>query len=524
MVKKSIYISPVASEVTGPVARPVSRKRMGRVRLNWFVVGAVAGIGISFFLNLVVTTLVMPEVRRVTAAHKNGIETASAKPVRNVAPAENLVVETDKTPAPAAVVATKTDPAISYPRTLALKLAKGKTLVDMLIANKVDANDAKKVMAALGTNVKPEQLQPGQKISVTLARHETIGDAAAVKELAIKLPNFSVVELERQDNGAFNVQATKDAMAEAKSYHGVGVVRSSLYQAGAEAGIPANTMREVVKAFSYDVDFQRDVHPGDKIEVLMAKPAANAAANTAKPLRYAALTLRGKKTEIFAFKDSNGELAWFDAKGNSIKKSLLRTPMDAAYITSGFGVRTHPILGYTKMHKGVDFGAPSGTPIMAAGDGTVETRGWSNGYGNFVLIRHNGTYETAYGHMSRFGNISVGSHVKQGQIIGYVGMTGMATGPHLHYEVRQNEVQVNPTAKQFNLAAGLTGKAMSSFMSNRASIMGELASLNGTPLKVASVEPVKAKTKAAAKPARKGKAAKSSRVASASKSYKVASR
>ena len=178
---------------------------------------------------------------------------------------------------------------------------------------------------------------------------------------------------------------------------------------------------------------------------------------------------------------ADGSFGYYHADGSNVKKALLRTPIDGARITSAFGMRFHPILGYTKMHKGVDFGAPEGTPIYAAGDGIIEGAGWVNGYGNFVLMRHNATYETAYGHCSRFGSgIAPGVRVRQGQIIAYVGMTGRATGPHLHYEVRVNGDQVNPEGVKFQMANRLEGKDMAEFQDNKKRIV---AALSGAPSK-----------------------------------------
>lgn len=479
---KPIVISPIAATTTAPVSRHVSVKRLSRLRTNWFVIGTLFGIGMSFFLNFLVAVVVIPGYNHVIAklnAPKT-VETAAAEtsqPQTTASPAKPVEIAA----APAPAVEAKPTPA--YPITLALEIAKGDTLLDMLIAHRVQNSEAHNVINALKAKFNPGKLRVGQKISVTLDRHEKLGDAAAVKELAIKLPNLSTVELQRLSNGDFNV-AAKEETSTQKTFRGYGKVRSSLLQAGAEGGIPANAMRELVKAFSYDVDFQREIHPGDTIEVLMdRKPSKQGGyTNNGGTLRYAALTLRGKKHEIFRFKDAYGELAWFDGKGSSIKKSLLRTPVDAVNITSGFGLRTHPIMGYTKMHRGVDFGAPSGTPIMAAGDGVVAFKGWKSGYGNFVLIKHNDKYETAYGHISRFAKIAVGSRVKQGQVIAYVGMTGMATGPHLHYEVHENNTQVNPVSKQFNMAAGLTGKSLAAFKTAKQSALNELAALaKGTP-------------------------------------------
>ena len=499
---KPIVISPVPSAATGPVARAMSIKRLGRLRLNWFVIGSVFGIGLSFFMSFVIGSVIVPGYSTVVAhlgdvalvepgaapAHitpidkANAVELASMTPADapETAPAVEAPAATPPAPTPAATVAAV--PAPAYPVTLALQVGKGDTLLDMLVAHRVQSGEAQAVIAALKSKFNPQKLSVGQRISVTLERHEKIGDAAAVKELAIKLP-LSTIELQRLQNGGFNVAAMEDTST-TKSFRGFGKVRTSLSQAGSDGHIPAAAMSELLKAYSYDVDFQRDIHPGDTIEVLMDRKPATSGKGYAGygGIRYAALTLHGKKHEIFRAKDSFGDYAWFDGRGNSIKKSLLRTPVDAVHITSAFGMRTHPIMGYTKFHRGVDFGAPTGTPIMAAGDGIVTFKGWKNGYGNFVLIKHNAKYETAYGHISRFGNISVGGRVKQGQVIAFVGMTGMATGPHLHYEVHENDIQVNPVAKQFNMASGLTGKALAAFNANKKSALAELASLaKGAP-------------------------------------------
>jgi len=478
---KPIMISPVASVVLPAAPRPVSVKRLSRLRINWFAMGAVFGIGLSVFLNFVFVAVVTPGYEAVAARLELGADKAD-KPQTVAAVAAPVAA-----PLPAPLPPVQAAPA--YPVTLALKVDKGDTLLDMLIANRVQVGEAHDVINTLKKKFNPGTLRVGQKISVTLARHETLGDKAAVKELAIKLPNLSTIELQRLQNGGFSVDA-KELTSNEKTIRGFGKVRSSLLQAAADGNIPSSAMSDVLKAFSYDIDFQREIHPGDTIEVLMdRKPSKSGGySHSGGTVRYAALTLRGKKYEIFRYKNSFGDLAWFDGKGNSIKKSLLRTPVDAVHITSGFGMRTHPIMGYTKMHRGVDFGATTGTPIMAAGDGIVTFKGWKSGYGNFVVIKHNDKYETAYGHCSRFAKIAVGSKVKQGQVIAYVGMTGMATGPHLHYEVHEAGNQVNPVAKQFNMAAGLSGKSLAAFKAAKQSALNELASLAKPKAQVASAQ------------------------------------
>jgi murein DD-endopeptidase MepM/ murein hydrolase activator NlpD len=175
--------------------------------------------------------------------------------------------------------------------------------------------------------------------------------------------------------------------------------------------------------------------------------------------------------------DPNEPADFFDAHGQSAKGMLMKTPVDGARITSGFGMRFHPILGYSRMHKGIDFGVPIGTPVMAAGSGTVEFMGWENGYGNFVLLNHGNGYETAYGHLSRFApGLHKGSRVRQAQVIASSGMTGMATGPHLHYEIRKDKIQVNPTKVKIAEGIKLVGRYLRDFLVMRLHVDSELAS------------------------------------------------
>ena len=186
---------------------------------------------------------------------------------------------------------------------------------------------------------------------------------------------------------------------------------------------------------------------------------------------YAAMTLSGKRMELYRFTPKSGNTDYLDPKGDSVRKTLMRTPIDGARLSSGYGMRKHPILGYTKMHRGVDFAAPRGTPIYAAGDGTVEVAGRKGAYGKYVRIRHNSTYKTAYAHMSRYGKgIKKGKRVKQGQIIGYVGSTGRSTGPHLHYEILVNGRQINPRRVKLPSGEKLKGQDLEAFAQARAEI------------------------------------------------------
>lgn len=483
------------------IARPVTQKRIGRLRLNWFLVGSVCGIGLSFFMNALFTGVIMPQYRSFMAAqHPRMASIYDNMPEAVRATAQSVLpVPKTKNSEPvqqAQVVELVPEP--QFPRKLALKVSSGDTLLQMLMDQNVPSSEAHDVVNLLRKEFNPRALRVGQKISLTLARHEQLDNMAAVQELAIRLPSLTTVELARLNDGNFALEAQHAKLHNAP-YRAVGKVRSSLYQAAADAGIPSGVMAELVRAFSYDVDFQREIHPGDSIEVLMdRKVAETGEVGGHSNVRYAALSLRGKKHEIFHYADASGAQGWFDAKGNSVKKSLLKTPVNAARISSGFGLRRHPVLGYSKMHRGVDFAARTGTPILAAGDGIVTFRGWKGGYGNYVQIKHNNTYSTAYGHISRFNSaVKNGSRVKQGQVIAYVGSTGMSTGPHLHFEVLQAGRQVNPTAQKFNTSQALAGASLNKFKARQSAIRAEVASLepNGKP-KLAGTQVAQATTAA----------------------------
>ncbi len=457
--------------------RPIPQKRIGRLRLNWFLVGSLCGVGMSFFMNALFTGIVMPQYRHFMESEKPQLASISDEGRSVVANAYAAIKP--NAPAPVAEAQPEPEPEPAFPRTLALKVSSGDTLLQMLMDQNVPSDEAHNVVNLLRKEFNPRGLRVGQQISLTLDRHERLGDMAAVKELAIRLPSLTTVELARLHDGSFSM-AAQHAELKNQPYRAVGKVRSSLYQAAYDAGIPSNAMGEIVRAFSYDVDFQREIHPGDKIEVLMDRKVADTGeVGGHSNIRYASLTLRGKKHEIFHFADANGQTGWFDAKGNSVRKSLLKTPVHAARISSGFGMRRHPVLGFSKMHRGVDFAAGTGTPILAAGDGIVTYRGWKGGYGNYLQIKHNGTYSTAYGHISRFNPaVKNGGRVKQGQVVAYVGSTGMSTGPHLHFEVLQAGRQVNPTSQKFNTSQALAGASLNKYKARQSAIRAELANLN----------------------------------------------
>ena len=256
------------------------------------------------------------------------------------------------------------------------------------------------------------------------------------------------------------------------------VIKNNLYSSAVESGIEPNIIIEFARIFGFEVDFQRDIRKGDWFEILYEKfeDDNNKVRDTGKII-YASMYVNGEEINLYNFNYKNDE-EYYDIKGKSITKSLMKTPINGARLSSSFGMRKHPILGYNKMHRGTDFAAPSGTPIMASGSGTITRARWCGGGGNCIKIKHNSTYETIYAHMKAFAKgIKEGKKVRQGQIIGYVGSTGLSTGPHLHYEVLVNGKKVN--SQKLKLPSGkiLKGDARKQFELDRIKIDLRLANL-----------------------------------------------
>ena len=256
------------------------------------------------------------------------------------------------------------------------------------------------------------------------------------------------------------------------------VIKNNLYSSAVQSGIEPNIIIEFARIFGFEVDFQRDIRKGDWFELLYEKfEDDNERVRDTGKIIYASMFVNGEEINLYHFKDKNSD-DFFNIKGQSITKSLMKTPINGARLSSSFGMRKHPILGYNKMHRGTDFAAPSGTPIMASGSGTITRARWCGGGGNCVKIRHNSTYETIYAHMKSFARgIKEGRKVKQGQIIGYVGSTGMSTGPHLHYEVVVNGKKVNSQRLKLPSGKKLKGEARKDFELKRIKIDLKLAEL-----------------------------------------------
>ena len=243
------------------------------------------------------------------------------------------------------------------------------------------------------------------------------------------------------------------------------IITNSLYNSAINLGIKPNIIVEFARLYGFQVDFQRDIWKNDSFQIIYEEflNDKNKVVDTGEII-FANLNLQNTDLPLYKYEYEKGKIDYFDESGKSIKKTLMKTPINGARLSSSYGKRKHPILGYTKMHLGTDFAAPTGTPIMASGDGKVTKVGWCGGGGNCVKIKHNSVYQTVYAHMSKFGRgIKRGARVKQGQIIGYVGSTGLSTGPHLHYEVIENGKKIN--SQKLKLPSGkiLQGKQRKDF-------------------------------------------------------------
>lgn len=352
-----------------------------------------------------------------------------------------------------------------------VEVQRGDTLMGLLISAGVAREEAHHAITALEEVFAPRELMPGQEIRLNLA----VDSGRFVSPATPQLVSLSLqpslernVSVTRGLDGGFIAEAIERPLTTKVALTG-SRIDSSLFEAAEASHLPPAVFSEVIKAFSYDVDFQRDLQPGDTYEVVYERieDEDGNLARTGEVL-FASLTLSGKTVAIYRYTDRDGFTDFYDAQGRSLRKALLQTPIDGARISSGFGMRKHPILGYSKMHKGVDFAAPTGTPIYAAGNGTIVKIGRNGGYGNYIQIKHANGHATAYAHLSKFAKgLKVGSRVKQGDVIAYVGSTGRSTGPHLHYEVLVNGKQVNP--KNIKLPAGtaLAGAELKRFQSRR---------------------------------------------------------
>ena len=347
------------------------------------------------------------------------------------------------------------------------------TIEKILKKYKIRDEDIKKISFKLKEK-KLANIYSGRKLSIILKKLED--GSATIINFLYPINNTTNVEVRKTQN-SFTVkenilQLYKKEVVVKK------IITNNLYNSADSAGVEPNIIVEFARIFGFEVDFQRDIRRGDWFEILYEKfeDDNNKVRDTGKII-YASMYVNGEEINLYNFKYKNEE-DFYNIKGKSITKSLMKTPINGARLSSSYGMRKHPIIGYNKMHRGTDFAAPSGTPIMASGSGTITRARWCGGGGNCVKIKHNSTYETIYAHMKGFAKgIKEGKKVKQGQIIGYVGSTGLSTGPHLHYEVVVNGKKVNSQKLILPSGKTLKGDERKQFELDRIKIDLKLAGL-----------------------------------------------
>jgi murein DD-endopeptidase MepM/ murein hydrolase activator NlpD len=352
---------------------------------------------------------------------------------------------------------------------------KNETVSSILREQGASPEEARQIALTLGAKGRDGGLREGQKLRilmapagpgqrmmpyrVVVASDSTVEAVAALSDLG----KYVAVDVSTMNSAT---QAAAPSDDEDEEDDGTGVrLYQSIYETALRNKVPASVIEDMIKIYSYDVDFQRRVQPGDSFDVFFAGEDEGTVSPDRNEVLYASLTVGGETKKYYRFKtDDDSVVDFYDETGKSAKKFLVRKPVNNAIMRSGFGGRRHPILGYTKMHTGVDWAAPYGTPIFASGNGIVEKVGWEGGYGKYIRVKHNNGYETAYGHMSAYAKgMEPGRRIRQGQVIGFVGSTGLSTGAHVHYEILVNGRFVDPMRVRLPRGRSLEGTMMASF-------------------------------------------------------------
>jgi murein DD-endopeptidase MepM/ murein hydrolase activator NlpD len=366
---------------------------------------------------------------------------------------------------------------------------KGDTVASVLRDLGATADEAKAIAATLGARGRDGGLKEGQKLRILMAPASP-APGARLQPYRVIVANDTQVEAVAalSDIGKYvavdvqsmnTVSEATDNSDDDEEDDGSGVrLYQSIYETALRNKVPQNVIEDMVRIYSYDVDFQRKVQPGDSFDVFYAGEDEGTTSSEKTEVLYAALTVGGETKKYYRFQTPDDSVVdYYDETGKSAKKFLVRKPVNNAIMRSGFGGRRHPILGYVKMHTGVDWAAPYGTPIFASGNGVVEKVGWEGGYGKYVRLKHNNGYETAYGHMSAFAKgMESGKRVRQGQVIGFIGSTGMSTGAHVHYEILVNGRFVDPMRVKLPRGRSLDGPMMAGFEKERDRIDAQMNS------------------------------------------------
>ena len=348
----------------------------------------------------------------------------------------------------------------------------GETLQDAVVRSGVAESEARQVVGILSGVMDTVNIRAGMDFIASVARPEGRRGPARLVGLSMRTGQAKTITVSRTFDGALRLREMAEEVREETTV-ACGDMQGSFHESASRVGANSAIVSQASKLFAHKIDFSRDIKAGDPFCLVFDRKVTSSGRTIeAGDLQYAEV----KGMKFYGFTKVDGKTMFFDDLGKNIKSALLRTPVDGARITSRFGFRRHPILGYNKMHQGIDFGAGHGTPILAAGDGVVEMAGRYGGYGNWVKIKHAGGYSTGYAHMSRYAKgIRPGVRVAQGQVIGYVGSTGRSTGPHLHYEIFFKGARINPIGAKVPTGSVLSGADIARFKASKGRIDALLA-------------------------------------------------
>jgi len=343
-----------------------------------------------------------------------------------------------------------------------IKVVAGDSLQKILLKEKISKEEVNKIYQKTKGIIDLTKIRQGQTITVIFRIKQ---NKPSISRITFQVDELSTAYIYyRNKTDDYEVRLNQKNL-EKVNFLAKGVIVNSLFASAQKIDVDAEVIVEFARIFGFEIDFQRDIRKNDEFQIFYERFEDDEGENFKNGnILFAYLKNSGREIKLYRYKDSKNNIGYFTPDGKSIEKALMKTPINGARLSSGFGFRKHPILGYNKLHQGTDFAARRGTPVMASGSGTVERASWFGAYGKYVRIRHNSTYKTAYAHLSKFGrNIKAGKKVRQGQIIGYVGSTGRSTGPHLHYEVLVNNKRINSQRLKLPSGKKLSKNEMGNF-------------------------------------------------------------
>ena len=343
-----------------------------------------------------------------------------------------------------------------------IKVVAGDSLQKILLKEKISKEEVNKIYQKIKGIIDLKKIRQGQTITIVF---RTKQNKPSISRITFQVDELSTAYIYyRNKTDDYEVRLNQKNL-EKINFLAKGVIVNSLFASAQKIDVDAEVVVEFARIFGFEIDFQRDIRKNDEFRIFYERFEDDEGENFKNGnILFAYLKNSGREIKLYRYKDSKNNIGYFTPDGKSIEKALMKTPINGARLSSGYGMRKHPILGYNKLHQGTDFAARRGTPVMASGSGTVERASWFGAYGKYVRIRHNSTYKTAYAHLSKFGrNIKAGRKVRQGQIIGYVGSTGRSTGPHLHYEVLVNNKRTNSQRLKLPSGKKLSKNEMENF-------------------------------------------------------------